>query len=312
MASAKSAATRSGVGDTRKPASRLDGRAWREIDHACKIAKKNDAYSVEIRGVRVVFKLCGESTPEEPTGGKAPSTQASRQRSPPSRAMATRSTQVPNSAQRKSARRMQAHLLTMGAGSGNAAPKPIPADTAAAKPAQVEADVRMNDAETATDESGSRGTKRAASELPAQQAPSKSASSGRAVSRPIPAEPAVVQPAQVAHGMRKDCGTVAIADPAGREQTAAAGEPPVPAPITGARNAAPQVRRIESTHQAPQSPAAPVWPRPGKTRDWRCRGCGLQEPDRPRPRGVAGWPDLPAHICKCRDPMWYVHTAAMW
>ena len=310
MASANSTATRSGASGTFNPARRLDRRTERELDRVCKIAKKNDAYSVEIKGIRVVFKLCGEPTPVKPTGGKAPSAQASRQRSPPSRAMATRSTQVPNSAQRKSARRMQAHLLTLGAGSGKAAPTPSPADTAAAEPARARADVRTDEAATAPDESESRGLKRAASELPAQQAPSKGASSGRAVPTPTPAKVAVVQPAQVEHAMRMDCATVAIVDTTGRGQKRAAGESPVLAPPVGAGNAAPQVRRVEPPRPAPRSREAPVWPRPGKTRDWRCRDCGLQEPDRPRPRGVAGRStDTPAHVCKCRDPMWYVH---MW
>ena len=164
MPTAHFAARRSATAAGKNSSRRIDGRAWREIDRACKIGKKFDAYSVEHRGVRVVFKLEPQSPQVEATGGKAKSTQTSRQRAEPTSASAEQPAKAPNSAQRRSARRMRKYILdwerTLDRNPSEAAALE---STAAGEP-QADPGVRKDCASPMEVEDKGRGQKRTASE----------------------------------------------------------------------------------------------------------------------------------------------------
>ena len=145
-------------------AGRLDGRAWRDVARATALGKKNDAYSVEIHGVRIVFWRSVNNPSKDTKKGGAVHTQTNRQRDEPASAPAERMQQQPNSAQRRSARRMQAYILAQGSGQVRAASTSAPAGPPAAEPSQVSPDVRMGDATTAIVETTGQRRKRAASE----------------------------------------------------------------------------------------------------------------------------------------------------
>ena len=164
MASTNAAATRSGVADGKNVTRRIDGRAWREIDRACKIGKKHDAYSVEHRGVRVVFKLEPQSPQVETTGGKAKSTRTSRQRTEPTSASAKRPAKAPNSAQRKSARRMQKYILDWERNLDRNASETATLESTAAGESQADPGERKDRAAPMEAEEERRGQKRAAGE----------------------------------------------------------------------------------------------------------------------------------------------------
>ena len=166
MTASRSVATQVDIPEPRR---RLDGRAWREIDRACKHGKKHDAYSVEIHGVRTVFR-CGKWQPQEPTGATSPTTRASRQHTQPTSASTESTTQRMNSAQRRSWRRLQAHILKKDE-EKQAASTLTTAKPAAAKPAQVKNNMRKDDAAMVIAEPAGRGQKRAAGESPALTPP---------------------------------------------------------------------------------------------------------------------------------------------
>ena len=168
-AASKPIATRLGkaAGTVSSRAGRLDRRAWRDVAHAVELGKKNDAYSVEFRGVRVVFWRGAQNSSQETRESGAASTMTSRQRAEPACAPAERTPQQPNSAQRRSARRLQAFLLAKRAGEGREAPNQPAAEPAVVELGHVESDVRKSDATMAGVDTTSRGKKRAAGETPA-------------------------------------------------------------------------------------------------------------------------------------------------
>ena len=160
-------ATRSGVAAGTMPNryGRLDGRAWRDVERAVKIGKKNDAYAVEVHGVRVLFKIKGaQEQPQEPTGSKGGRTRATRQPNAPTCEPAPEpSTKAPNSAQRRSARRLEAYLAKKS-GQERTALAPGSDAKEAVTPAQVDYDARMDGEPTTAAASGRGGQKRAAVE----------------------------------------------------------------------------------------------------------------------------------------------------
>lgn len=159
-------ATRSGVATGTMPNrhGRLDGRAWRDVERAVKIGKKNDAYAVEVHGVRVLFKLSAQQSPQETTGGKGGRTRVTHQRSAPTCEPASvPPTKAPNSAQRRSARRLEAYLAKKS-GQERTALAPGSDARKAETPAQVEDDSRMDAEPTTAAALGRGGQKRAAVE----------------------------------------------------------------------------------------------------------------------------------------------------
>ena len=169
----KPAARRSGAaaGTRSNRAGRLDGRAWRDVERALRLGKKHDAHAVEVHRVRVVFKGAILS-PQETTGGRVRKQLASRQEHQPTSASASRRPQQPNSAQRRSARRLEDFLKKKESPQYTEAVGPPAAATpASGMPAPVEADVRMADGAQETAEAGRSGRKRVAGETPAHAQP---------------------------------------------------------------------------------------------------------------------------------------------
>ena len=164
MASAVPAASRSGATVDKKPVRRLDGRAWREIDCACKTGKKHDAYSVELHGVRVVFKLGAQESQVESTSAERASMPASRQHVKPTSESAPRQRIAPNAEQRRSAKRMQTYILAKKSEQERTAPASGSDARKAVAPAQVDDDVRMDREPTTAATPGRGGQKRAAVE----------------------------------------------------------------------------------------------------------------------------------------------------
>ena len=166
MSSRAPDATRSGVatGIVSSRYGRIDGRAWRDVARAIKMGKKNDAYAVEVHGVRVLFKLGAQEPPQESTGGKGGRKQATRQPTAPTcEPAAVPSTKAPNSAQRRSARRLEAYLAKRPEQERTAS-APGPDARKSVTPAQIDDDARMDDEPTTAVVSGRGGQKRAAVE----------------------------------------------------------------------------------------------------------------------------------------------------
>ena len=150
-----------------KSAWRSDRRMWRELDRACTIGKKHDAYSVEKHGVRVVFQLSATKPPQETTGGKGAKTQVRHEH-----VESTCASKVlplkPNSAQKRSARRMAAYIKAKWSGcERGTSNSPL---TTRKSTGHSQVDVDMREARATTDESlgERRGHKRMASETPAK------------------------------------------------------------------------------------------------------------------------------------------------
>ena len=152
-----------------KRAGRLDARSWRDVERALKLGKKHDAFSVEVHGVRTVFK-CARTNPVDSSGSGSRDKPANRWQVAPTSASVTHTTQLPNSAQRRSARRMQDYIKKMKAKSAEKVRTPSVHATArpvVVESAGVEVDMRKDDATMAAAESAGRGQKRAAREPPA-------------------------------------------------------------------------------------------------------------------------------------------------
>jgi hypothetical protein len=144
--SAKPAASRTGkaAGPLSNRASRLDKRAWRDVKSAIELGKKHDVHAVEIHGVRFVFR--GAQQPQvETTGGRSANTRASSKRVEPASAPAARKA-APNSAQRRSARRLQKYMeAKKGSGPAEAQTQHPPSiEPQSEGVASVEPDVRAD------------------------------------------------------------------------------------------------------------------------------------------------------------------------
>ena len=150
-----------------KRAGRLDARSWRDVERALKLGKKHDAFSVEVHGVRTVFK-CARTNPVDSSGSGSRDKPANRWQVAPTSASVTHTTQLPNSAQRRSARRMQDYIQSKKGSGSTSGPGPASSvEPPHREPARVETDVRRGADAMETDEEGRRGEKRVASETPA-------------------------------------------------------------------------------------------------------------------------------------------------
>ncbi len=104
----------------------------------------------------------------EPTGGKGTGARASRQRVEPTSGPTAQKKAAPNSAQRRSARRLQKFLeAKQGSGPAKAAAQSPPVEPQGKEPASVEPDERADAEMTETTGDEQRGRKRAAGEAPA-------------------------------------------------------------------------------------------------------------------------------------------------
>ena len=148
-------------------AGRIGERAWRDVERAVRLGQKRNAHAVEVHGVRFVFRGA-QSPPLETTGGKGAAERASRQRDEPARAPAAHTQATPNSAQRRSARRLQEFLKAkQGSGPAKALAQPTPVEPQSEEPARVESDARADAAMAEATGDDRRGQKRAADESPA-------------------------------------------------------------------------------------------------------------------------------------------------
>jgi hypothetical protein len=148
-------------------AGRLDGRAWRDVERALRLGQKRDVHAVEIHCVRFVLRSAGKP-PLETTGGKSAKAMASRRRAEPTSASAAQAKAAPNSAQRRSARRLQKFLeAKAGSGPEKAADQPPRAEPASKVPVRVDSDVRAGDATMEEAEEDRHGRKRGADEASA-------------------------------------------------------------------------------------------------------------------------------------------------
>ena len=117
MSSTTGAATRGAAADNRDDPrrGRLTGPAWRDVARAVRLGKKSDAYSVEVHGVRIVFKMSVPKPSQETCGGKAQERPARRRQEPTTSVSAVRKDNELNSAQRRNAKRLQEYLQLKGA-----------------------------------------------------------------------------------------------------------------------------------------------------------------------------------------------------
>ena len=175
MSSGQSAASRSGQSGGSRASSRrgrLDERVWRDVTRACKVGKRTDAYSVEVHGVRVVFKMGALNLAMDTKGRVANDAPARRQCDEPMSAPQQRSRAAPNSAQRRSAKRLQEFIKSKKGSGSTGGPGPASSvEPPRKEPARVEADVRRGADAMETDGERRRGEKRTASETPALAQP---------------------------------------------------------------------------------------------------------------------------------------------
>ena len=147
-------------------AGRIDGRSWRDVERALRLGQKRDAHAVEIHGIRFVLRSA-QKPQVDPTGGGCASAQATRRHVEQTRATAAQKTAAPNSAQRRSARRLQKFLeAKLGSGPAKALPLSSSVEPPSTRPARVDPDVRAGAAAMDTTEDDRRGRKRAGSGSP--------------------------------------------------------------------------------------------------------------------------------------------------
>ena len=283
---------------------RLDERDWRDVERAAKIGKRKDAFSVEVHGVKVTFKLGAPHNVENSRRTSKPGILASRQHAEPASATTAEPPRPPNSDKRRSARRMQHYIKEMqGARSKKPTTQPKPAEPATELPAPVDPDVRMSDASPGEAVKEHRGKKRAAieSKVPAP----KAAAAASAKQSPQPQQQQQKQPAVET--------TVRSATVVAKQPVAAAKQPQQQqkqrhAAETAAQPAAAAAVTAVTTTAPAAAPGQKLkWAEHGLLRpdgtvdnvDWKCRGCGQQEVTG---SGVGG---IVLLGCTCRAPIWH-------
>ena len=105
---------------------RLDERDWRDVERAAKIGKRKDAFSVEVHGVKVTFKLSAPHNVENSRRTSKPGMPASRQHTEPASAPTAEPPRPPNSDKRRSTRQMQHYIKEMQGTSRVRGPKTPP------------------------------------------------------------------------------------------------------------------------------------------------------------------------------------------
>ena len=281
--------------------------AWRDVARAVRLGKKYDAYSVETRGVRVVFRMAVYRSPQEIHGDKAQEQPARRRQQPTASAAAKHKASGPSSAQRRSARRLQEFLQLKGAHTQGGVYSQGSTSEGAVEPAQVEPDVRKAEAAQSGAAVIGGGRKRAADEAPAHEhqpspPPHRAAAKSARPSAPAStAQPAVEQQAVVETTIRR-------AASASRSRSPAARSPGRERPVKPHRAADPQV--------LPSGPASSLTTRPAAERRAVVEPTTghLAEPPRPVPatftrvtcRTCGGTQSgNPGRWCRCQAPCWY-------
>ena len=282
--------------------------AWRDVARAVRLGKKYDAYSVETRGVRVVFRMAVYRSPQEIHGDKAQEQPARRRQQPTASAAAKHKASGPSSAQRRSARRLQEFLQLKGAHTQGGVYSQGSTSEGAVEPAQVEPDVRKAEAAHSGAAAIGGGRKRAADETSAHEP--QPSPPHRAVAKSLrPSAPtsSTTKPTDEQHAVVERTTRRAASPSRSRSTTPraspervrpltphrAAGdqEPPSgPASRLTTRPAAERQAVVESmTGHATASPM----PRSPDTTRVTCRTCGGTQPGNP-----GQW-------CKCEAPCWY-------
>ena len=263
MPTAQFAARRSATAAGKISSRRIDGRAWREIDRACKMGKKHDAYSVEHHGVRVVFKLEPQSPQVETTGGKAKGTRTSRQRTKPTSASAKRPAKALNSDQRRSARRMEKYILDWERNLVDTASETAAIESTAAGEPQADPGERKDCAAPMEVEEDRRGQKRAASKTPATPKSPVPAAATQLQPQPQPQQDSTVEttapPAARPRGQSKSPPKRQISP----KQQRAASESPASKPQPAKAVLSLARRDVEPTSTLTPF-RVPPWPRGGK------------------------------------------------
>ena len=171
--SSEAAASRSGGAGGRRahkssPAGRLDERAWSDIRRAYKLGAKGDVHAVEVHGVRIIFKKGSCEPPWSARTGEHQPTPARASTGTLADASRRREVRPPNSAQRRSARRLKEFLeAKKGSGPSKATGPPPPAGPQADEATRAETGEREADEPMDEAEESQRGRKRAAGDSPA-------------------------------------------------------------------------------------------------------------------------------------------------
>ena len=312
MSSTSTGAATRGAGAGNRDESRRgrrDGHARREVEWAIRLGKKHDAYSIETRGVRVVFKMSVHRTPQEHHGGQAREQPARRRQQPTASASVRHKASGPNSAQRRSAQRLQEFLQLKGAHTPGGVHSQGSTSDVADEPAQVTGALRNAGAAQCDASATGGGRKRAVDETSAhehQPSPQRAAVTAKSLrpgtSASSATQPAVEQRAVVETTTRRAASASRSRSPTPRVS------PGRERPRTPHRAADPQVLPAGAASSLTTRPAAerravgePTTghltesPRPGPATFTRvtCRTCGGTQPGNP-----GRW-------CRCEAPCWY-------
>ena len=277
--------------------------AWRDVARAVRLGKKYDAYSVETRGVRVVFRMAVHRSPQEIHGDKAQEQPARRRQQPTASAAAKHKASGPNSAQRRSARRLQEFLQLKGAHTQGGVYSQGSTSEGAVEPAQVEPDVRKAAAAQSGAAAIGGGQKRAADETSAyehQPSPHRAAVKSQRSSEPT--QPTVEQQAVVESTTRRVVSSSRSRSPTPRGRVSPRGRE---RSVTPCRLAGQQELRSGPASSLTTRPAqAPVVSdlatikkrqaeRGGPQGSITCHFCGGSHHRMP--------------LCRCEQPGWYEH-----
>jgi hypothetical protein len=288
-------------------ARRLDGRAWRDVSRAIHLGKKKDLYSVEVHGVRAVFKKSAPHIVENSRRTSKPGMPASRQHVDPASAPTANLPRPPNSAKRRSARRMQNHIKELqGTRSQKATTHPKTTTPKAERPAPVETDVRMDDAPAETAAKGHRGQKRATVEPMEHAHKPKAAAAAKQSPQPQQQQqkrPAVESTARLTEAAAKQ-PVAATKQPQQQQKQGHAAETaaqPAAAAVTAVTSTAPAAalgQMLKMTGRGILRPNGTV-----DNTDWKCMGCGESEVN-----GTSSGLHREGCIvllgCKCKYPKW--------
>ena len=230
MSSTTGAATRGAAADNRDDPrrGRLTGPAWRDVARAVRLGKKSDAYSVEVHGVRIVFKMSVPKPSQETCGGKAQERPARRRQEPTTSASAVRKDNELNSAQRRSAKRLQEYLQLKGAHGQGVVHSSGSTSEDAVELAQAEPGVRNAEAAHCEAEATGGAQERAADEASAyehqpspykEQGPHTGASRQTHTQEPIAVDLATIKKRQADSGPQRPRGSITCRFCGGRHQS---------------------------------------------------------------------------------------------
>ena len=311
MSSTSTGAATRGAGAGNRDESRRgrrDGHARREVEWAIRLGKKHDAYSIETRGVRVVFKMSVHRTPQEHHGGQAREQPARRRQQPTASASVRHKASGPNSAQRRSAQRLQEFLQLKGAHTPGGVHSQGSTSDVADEPAQVAGTLRNAGAAQCNASATGGGRKRAADETSAHEP--QPSPPHRAVAKSLrPSAPtsSTTKPTDEQHAV-VEWTTRRAASPSRSRSTTPRASPERVRPLTPHRAAGDQ--------EPPSGPASRLTTRPAAERQAVVESMTGHATASPMPRSPdttrvtcrtcgGTQPGNPGQWCKCEAPCWY-------